>query len=322
MPLNISLITPAEKRALNGNSVTANRWARILTGLGHRVSVANSNDGQWHWNNCDLLVAIHAFRSARAIEAFRSRYPGRALIVLLAGTDIYRFQFSAPHIVRRSLHAASKLVALHDQTGDDLPPEAGPKLRIIRQSALPLPQPLSPSKKTFDVCIAGHLREEKDPLRTALAARLAPSSSKLRVVHLGKAHTRQWAAAARTEMQTNPRYIWRGEVRRWQVRRQFARAHAMVISSVMEGGANVVSEAIVAGLPIIASDISGNQGMLGPAHPGYFATGDETSLAEVLVRAERDRVFLESVRATSLAKAPLYHPDRERAAWSALLEEL
>ena len=59
-----------------------------------------------------------------------------------------------------------------------------------------------------------------------------------------------------------------------------AAAKLMVISSVMEGGANVVSEACRIGLPILASDIPGNIGLLGEDYPGYFKTGDSQSLAQ------------------------------------------
>ena len=44
-----------------------------------------------------------------------------------------------------------------------------------------------PARSRFKVCVIGHLREEKDPLRTAMAARLLPSSSRLRVLHIGRA---------------------------------------------------------------------------------------------------------------------------------------
>lgn len=69
------------------------------------------------------------------------------------------------------------------------------------------------------------------------------------------------------------------------------RCRAMVISSVMEGGANVVSEACRAGLPVVASDISGNVGLLGDDYPGYFPVGNDTELARMLQRAEDSPVF-------------------------------
>ena len=121
-----------------------------------------------------------------------------------------------------------------------------------------------------------------------LLFRLVPKDSRLRVVHLGEAHNAGWAQDARGEMKRNPRYIWKGEVPGWQVRRHFARSHAMVISSLSEGGANIVSEAVVCGVPIIASRIDGNVGLLGEDYDGYYPAGDERALADLLYRAETD----------------------------------
>jgi glycosyltransferase involved in cell wall biosynthesis len=187
---------------------------------------------------------------------------------------------------------------------------------------LPLSRPRAPTPRYFEVCVVGHLREEKDSLRTALAARLAPATSRLRVVHLGKAHTEGWARDAEAEMARNPRYIWRGDVPGWRVRRQFARSHAMAISSVMEGGANVVSEAVVAGVPVIASRIDGNIGLLGEDYAGYYPAKNTEALAALLQRAETDRAFLRTLAAQCRGRRSLFTPEREAAAWRKLLEDL
>ncbi len=62
--MKISLITPAAKRSKSGNRTTANRWDRILSGLGHRVAVAETYDG----TPADMMVALHAWRSADSIQ--------------------------------------------------------------------------------------------------------------------------------------------------------------------------------------------------------------------------------------------------------------
>ena len=324
---NISVITPAAKRSRSGNRATAVRWARILKGLGHSVTVAEAwpepkCDSRGRFPDPDVLVAIHAWRSADSVAAFRARYPTRPLVVLMSGTDIYRFQHSHPEETMASMAGADRLVGLHDVVADDLPARFRSKLRIIHQSALPLRTPRTPVRRTFDVCVVGHLREEKDPFRAARAARLAPAASKLRVIHLGKPHDAAHEREARAEMAANPRYVWRGEVPRWQVRRTFAHCHAMVMSSIMEGGANVVSEAVVARVPVIASDIPGNVGLLGAGHPALYPPGDTEALHALLHRAETESGFLDAVRAHGDARRHLFAPEREHAAWAALLGEL
>lgn len=313
--MKISLITPAGKRSKSGNWTTAARWARILCGLGHDVSVSDAWDG----TDCDLLVALHAWRSAESISRFRETFPSRPLVVALTGTDIYRFQDSHPDVTRRSMEQADALVCLHDRVDRDIPSEFGAKLFVIPQSGVPLPRPRRPSLRHFDICVVGHLRDVKDPLRAAYAVRDLPTDSRLRVIHLGGADDESWAREAQAEMARNPRYIWRGEAPRWAVRREFVRTHLMVISSVMEGGANVVSEAIVAGVPVIGSDISGNIGMLGENYPGYYEAGNTDALRSLLLRAEADATYLNDLAQRCAALAGRYTPENEAACWQTLL---
>jgi glycosyltransferase involved in cell wall biosynthesis len=170
--------------------------------------------------------------------------------------------------------------------------------------------------------VIGHLREEKDPLRAALAARDLPLASRVRVIHLGKAHDEHWAERARAEMAVNPRYLWKGEVPGWAVRKEFVKTHLMVLSSIMEGGANVVSEAVVAGVPVVASDIPGSVGLLGQDYPGYYPVGDTAALTALLSRVETDPDFLDQLTRHCAARAPMFTPEAERDSWRTLLARL
>ncbi len=76
---------------------------------------------------------------------------------------------------------------------------------------------------------------------------------------------------------------------------------------------------IVSDVPIIASDISGNIGLLGSDFAGYFRVGDETSLAEQIRQAEVDERFLKSLEQQGRALAPMFTPDQELAAWQKVL---
>lgn len=316
--MRISLITPAAKRSKSGNRTTAERWAHILRQPGHRVDIAEAYGG----GSADMMVALHAWRSAASIAAFRAACPDRPLIVALTGTDIYRFQHSHPEETLRSMELADRLVGLHDLVARDIPARFGGKLSVVPQSARPLARLRAPSRRHFDICVAGHLREVKDPLRAAYAVRDLPADSRLRVIHLGKARDESWVRKAEAEMARNPRYLWRGEVPGWAVRREFVRTHLMVISSVMEGGANIVSEALVAGVPVIASDIPGNLGLLGEDYPGCYATGDTAALRALLLRAEKDPVFVADLTRICVALAKRFTPENEAACWRDVLRKV
>ena len=77
--MRICIVTPAPPRSRHGNRVTALRWSRILRGLGHRVTVDQHYSGQ----NCDVLLALHAKRSADDIERFRKLWPNSPLVLAL-----------------------------------------------------------------------------------------------------------------------------------------------------------------------------------------------------------------------------------------------
>jgi putative glycosyltransferase (TIGR04348 family) len=322
--MNIILITPPGPSARTGNAVAALRWARILRRLGHRVGVATEYAGE----PADLMIALHAWRSARSNASFHKLRPRKPIIVALTGTDIYRFIHSRATTLR-SLDMAERLVGLHALVPDAIPARYRDKVEIIYQSAQPLRRDHIGRKsearsgsRWFEVLVVGHLRAEKDPLRAAKAARLLPASSRVRVLHLGRAHDDIWARRARAEMARNPRYVWRGELAGWQVRQNMARAAIMVLSSRMEGGANVISEAVMAGLPVIASRIPGSVGLLGEKYPGYYRVGDSAGLARLLRRAEEDPRYLDALRRHCAERAALFHPARERLSWRTLLAAL
>src|SRR6516162_10184832 len=316
--MKIILITPPGPSTRTGNAVAALRWARILRRLGHRVTIAANYEDEF----ADAMVAIHAWRSAEAIRRFKIRYPRHRLILQLSGTDIYQYIKEDAEPTLRSMELAERLIALNSLAWRVVPKRFRKKLHVIFQSARKSTAPRQLSRRHIDLCVIGHLRDVKDPLRAAEAARLLPPASRIRVVQIGRAYSADWAAKATAEMAANPRYLWRDDVPRAAVQNLLRRSHAMILSSISEGGANVISEAIVAGVPILASRMDGNVGLLGADYPGYFPVGDTEALARLLLKIETDRRFVASLRSAIARRAPLFRPEREVAAWRRLLAEL
>jgi putative glycosyltransferase (TIGR04348 family) len=293
------------------------RWARILRELGHEVHVAHEYNGA----RAELMIALHAWRSADSIRRFRELYPDRPLIVALSGTDIYEYIEHDPAPVLHSLACADRLIALQELARRRVPERFRQKVRVVHQSASPL-HGVPKRTRSFDVAVIGHLRKVKDPLRAAQAARGLPEGSRIRIVHLGAAETPRWRAMAEAEMKHNPRYVWRGDRPRADVRRLLGGARAMVLSSLSEGGANVISEAVAAGVPVLASRIDGSVGLLGRDYPGYFPLGDTQALARLLHRIETNPQFLLRLHRAIERRAHLFRPAREKATWKKLISEV
>jgi len=166
------------------------------------------------------------------------------------------------------------------------------------------------------------LREVKDPFRTEEAVRGLPVTSRLRVRHVGRGLERGLERDARQRAGKNPRYVWLGERAGWETRREIARSRLLVLTSRFEGGANVVSEAVVSGVPVLSSRIACVEGLLGRDYPGFFSVGDTAALRALLERAESEPSYLEELRSRCRARRPLFTPARERRAWKELLAEL
>ena len=316
--MHIGIITPAAAKSLNGNRATAKRWADFLRQLGHRVSI----DVEWSGRPYDLMIALHAWRSAASIASFKQKFPKRPLVLAMTGTDLYRFINSHPESTLASIESADRLVVLHRLAIHVLPKSSHHKVHVIHQSALPLPGSIKRTVRSFDMCVVGHLREEKDSMRVAYAVRDLPAESRIRVLHYGKAHNDEWEDYAVEEMKINPRYHWFGEVPHWEVRRAYQTCHLMVLPSVMEGGANVISEATVAGLPVIASDIAGSIGLLGDDYAGYFPVQDTAALRGLLLKAESEPEYLKNITQQCRQRAVLFTREAEKQGWAELLNDI
>jgi len=311
----IVIVTPAGAGTRTGNRHTAARWAQLLRGAGHRVAVAL----EWRGQPCDVLVALHARRSHDSIARYRAARPGGPLVVVLTGTDLYR-DLPASTTARRSLDLADRIVVLQEVARRLLEPSWRRKTRVVYQSAAPGVR-RAPCARRFRIAVIGHLRDEKDPFRVVAALALLRERPELEVVQLGGALDPGLGAEAERWMAREPRYRWLGSVPHGRALRELARSHVLVVSSKMEGGANVVAEATRIGTPVLASRIPGNLGMLGPRYPGYYRFGDERELAKLIARAAEDPAYYRRLERALGARRHLFTPAAERAAVLRVLRE-
>ncbi len=300
----IALITPALPEANNGNSHTAWRWHQFLHSKYH-VKLLLSWDG----SPCDALIALHARRSADSIDRFAST--GSPIALVLTGTDIYRDIYSDQKAAR-SLQLSHCLVTLQPAAKQTLSAAMQTKTRVIFQSA-PSRSKLSPRKSTFDFIMVGHIREEKDPLTAAMAVKsLQIPAARLQII--GQVSSDTLGDQLQQICKLDSRITLMGAQPHAVTRKQISQARLLIIPSVMEGGANVIIEAITCGTPVLASRVDGNIGMLGQDYEGFFEQGNADQLASLMERAQSDLAFFDRLAYQCTLRAPLFLPANEKAA--------
>ncbi|MEB0136583.1 selenoneine biosynthesis selenosugar synthase SenB [Actimicrobium sp. CCC2.4] len=309
----VLIISPALANANNGNWQTAARWSRFLRD-GHSVICTASDATTASTLRPDIVIALHARRSASALKQFADHCPS---ILVLTGTDLYRDIRTDP-VARHSLSIATRLVLLQSAGIDELPASMHEKTHVIYQSARTL-KAITRQRSALKVIMIGHLRAEKDPA-TFLRACVHLAHDDIDFLHIGGALDAELKALADTTAERQPRYRWIGNQPYATTRQRLKHSDLMVISSVMEGGANVIIEAITSGVAVVASDIPGNRGMLGDDYAGYFPVGDAGALATLIRRSASEPLFLARLQTQCDLRRPLFAPERECAAVRQLVD--
>lgn len=312
--MRIALVTPAGAGSRAGNRHTALRWAAMLRAAGHQVTVGTV------WRPQDpahLMLALHARRSHASIKAFAQAHPGRPLVLALTGTDVYQ-DIRNSREAQESLQLADRFITLQRLAAREMAPVLRRKVTVVVQSSS-TQRRHRPVARGFRATVIGHLREEKDSLRSLAALRLLPERAGFQLIQLGEALDDTLARQAKAAMRRDARYRWLGSVPHATALRWLASSHVLVVSSRMEGGANVVSEALRIGVPVLASRIPGNVGLLGAGYPGYYPTGDEAALAALLTRAQADPGFYRRLLHWMRKLRPMVAPRNEAAALRAAI---
>jgi putative glycosyltransferase (TIGR04348 family) len=313
---SLCIVTPALADANNGNWQTARRWARMLRGdYGVRL-VKKWPDSNTTDDGTDILLALHARRSAASVAAWAQAHPHKPLVLALTGTDLYR-DIQTDASAQRSLALAHRLIVLQELGPMALPEGLRDKCRVVCQSSTRR-QTLVKTPAHLRAIVVGHLREEKSPQTVFDAARRIGPHEGILIDHVGQALDPALAGLARATAADCPHYRWLGGLQHEATRARIQRAHLLVHPSRMEGGAHVIMEAALCGTPVLASRMDGNVGMLGTDYGGYFPTGDAAALAVLLRACRRDIVgggsVLADLQAQCKARAPLFEPAAEQAA--------
>ncbi len=294
-----------------------------MLGQAYRVRLAR----QWSATEGaadDLMIALHARRSAASVAAWRAAHPdGRRspLLLVLTGTDLYR-DIDSDADAQRSLGLADALVVLNELGQVRLPTPCRAKGHVVLQSCSALQVLAAKPRLHLRALMVGHLREEKDPRTWFRAMHLLTHRHDLRFDHIGEGLDAALAEEARALMSEQPTYRWLGPRSAGETRRRIQAAHVLVHPSVMEGGAQVVIEAVRSGTPVLASRMDGNVGLLGAGYRGYFEVGDHRALATLIEQTRDDAAMLPALARQIERRAPLFAPEAEAAALHRLVRAL
>lgn len=312
----VVIVSPALASANNGNWQTAKRYAEML-GSTCVVRIVNEWDGA---RTDDALIALHARRSYSSIAAWYVQRGSEGLCVVLTGTDLYRDIKQDPQ-AQQSLAWAKALVVLQPAGLAELPAKFQDKTRVLFQSTTTR-QTLLKTNRHMRAVMVGHLRSEKSPQTFFDVAALLAKRSDIELRHIGGEHDQVLARQAHDTAAKHPNYQFLGARSHEQTRRYIQRSHVLVHPSVMEGGAHVIMEAICSGVPVLASRIAGNIGMLGEDYAGFFTVGDAVELASLLERFRDESSFTAELRAQCAQRAHLFEPARERSGLITIVQDL
>lgn len=324
--MQIAIFSKLTRNSRSGNWVTASRWQALLSSAKHQVSILH-DEKEIETCSADLLIGLHARRSGRALKIFRQINPQGATMVALTGTDIYRDlsptrkRKSATAI--RSLNECDQIILLQPLMAKRLGAAWRAKSSVVLMDASKVKAPAK--RKVGPIlkgCVVGHLRYEKDPLRTAMAVRKLPRDVSIEVTHAGRALSDSLQRRAQREFKQNANWNWLGSIKYAKVQQLMRKSDVLVNSSRSEGAPNVLFEAISWRLPIIASKIDGHVGVLGSGYRGYFKVGDTAGLQKLLVRCATDAKFYQQLVDSIGMLAKKYRPGNELKALLAAIARI
>ena len=325
MNRRVLLACPYPFESPRGNSVSANRILEILKELGNTAIPISGRTSLE--DKGELLIALHARKSATAIESFHAKYPQRPVIILLTGSDLYADLDGPPEnrsIMQRTLTLATRLVVAQAASIKDIPEAYRKKARVVPKSLLievPANQESS-SAGPLKIVLPSHLRPAKAPLLVLDTLALLPDSLDVKVDHYGHAEDPELGQAALKASEIpGARYRWHGNKPHEEVLAAFAHADLLLNTSQVEGGANVLCEAIQMGLPCLATSIPPNAGMLGEDYAGLYPMDDAHALARLIERSTTDSTFLPDLAEATALRAPLFSREAERTAWQDIIEK-
>ena len=260
--MKVCVASPYPLSDLKGNSVTTARIVTVLNEAGIEARGSHGYDGE----PTDILITLHAIKGAPALFDFKKRKPKGKVVILLTGTDIYQGLPKGSKMGEDALREADRIVVRQEAAILRLPEQVRAKTVVIRSSLDPIAVKPSPSQSRFIISVVGHLRPVKRPFLTIETLAQHPEWSDVEVWQIGQALDEEMRKTAEFWAEEDGRYRWFGGVPRMESLALCCKSSLTINSSILEGGANAVLEAMTMGVPVLASRIEGNVGPVSYTH--------------------------------------------------------
>ena len=296
--MKILIISPSIKPDLTGNAVTADRLCSGLRDKGFQV-VVEKNDSSGLEEairalNPDLILALHARKSGLIALKLSERHNNIPYIVTITGTDL--------NIDIDKLHRVEVINVL-EKAAAVIVPSSFARERLIH--ALPAIKEkvthIKPSIRLEDQIIEDRreigdnsninfllpagIRKVKDPsFAIEPLDRLRKIFPQITLTVAGPIlEAKEWELFQ--EKSGSMDWITHEEVAHESMRSLYLKAHVVLNTSVSEGLANSILEAMYFGKPVLASDCEGNRAVISNAIDGLlYKQGD---MDDFLCQAER-----------------------------------
>jgi len=311
--MKINVCTGYPLDSPRGNTTTAFRIVERLQMAGHQATAMHTDSPP----AADAQISLHALKTAAASAHFAKHRSGR-LFIRLTGTDINGGFAKNPALSQQTIDLADKLVVTHPACLPQIPDRWLSKTVVIYPSVtMPELATISNPTSPLFTCI-GHLRPVKAPHLIYAAIQKIPQAN-LVAASIGNAYDVTDSQQALLNTRQDTRYHWHADCDRATALAWMKASLATINSSISEGGANTVMEAIQLRVPVLATDIPGNRGFLGDGYGGYFETSSSDQLADLMRRCVEDPSFVEQLKNHLDGQRPLFSIQRESQQLSTLV---
>jgi len=292
-----------------GNSVTAKRLETLFNNSGHKATAVHTTRP----SSADHFIALNAIKSAEAIQHFNLQHPSGKIHTVLTGTDIHRGIHQHKELAEKIFNISNTLIVAHPECIHEIPARWHAKVKVIYPSvSIPDLPDIKPFTAPTFTCL-GHLREVKNPhlmYTASLGIKEAHNA-----YSLGDSLESECAETATQNAQHHPNYKWVKNLDRATALAWMQQSLATLNTSFLEGGANSVVEAIHLNVPVIASNIDGNRGLLGSNYLGLFKSDNAEELKTLMHKCLTDDRFISTLKQQLEKRKSLFSNENELQSW-------